>query len=461
MEKKVEDHDKKAQEHDLEHHATFDDDTSSLGKGDILQLEHTDPVLNAKMHLVNNAIDEIGFTGYQWKLFVLNGFGYAVDSLILLIQSIIAGQAALEFHPTYANGLTIAAYVGMLVGALFWGLTADIMGRKIAFNVSLVICSVFAIAAGASPNWEVLGLFVCLSAFGGGGNLVLDTAVFLEYLPSYRQWMLTLMACWWGMNLSLPPSQSHGDIQKLTISSTGLGQLIAGAFAWAFLPNFSCQNHTSFPNAAPCTKHNNQGWRYVWYSSGALVFVMSVLRITVIRLKETPKFLVGEGRDKECVDTLQFIATKYNRSCSLTLERMEACGTIERGATHGKSKWGFGEVWIHIKGLFATRRIGISTALIWLSWTLIGLAYPLYNVFLPTYLASRGAAFGQPSAYITWRNYTLVNFSGIWGPVLAGWMCGTALGRKYTMVVGALVTMAFFFAYTQVRTATQNVSTVI
>jgi hypothetical protein len=26
------------------------------------------------------------------------------------------------------------------------------------------------------------------------------------------------------------------------------------------------------------------------------------------------------------------------------------------------------------------------------------------------------------------------------------------------MVVGALVTMAFFFAYTQVRTATQNVS---
>lgn len=37
------------------------DDASSLGaKGDILQLEHTDPVLNAKMHLVNNAIDEIG-----------------------------------------------------------------------------------------------------------------------------------------------------------------------------------------------------------------------------------------------------------------------------------------------------------------------------------------------------------------------------------------------------------------
>jgi MFS family permease len=133
------------------------------------------------------------------KLFVLNGFGYAVDSLILLIQSIIAAQAGLEFNPSYPNGLTIAAYVGMLVGALFWGIGADIIGRKIAFNVSLIICSVFAIVAGASPNWEVLGLFVCLSSFGAGGNLVLDTAVFLEYLPSYRQNMLTLMAAWWGM----------------------------------------------------------------------------------------------------------------------------------------------------------------------------------------------------------------------------------------------------------------------
>jgi hypothetical protein len=36
-------------------------ETRSLGRDDILQLEHTDPVLNAKMHLVNNAIDEVSF----------------------------------------------------------------------------------------------------------------------------------------------------------------------------------------------------------------------------------------------------------------------------------------------------------------------------------------------------------------------------------------------------------------
>ena len=33
----------------------------------------------------------------------------------------------------------------------------------------------------------------------GGGNLILDTTVFLEYLPSNKQWLLTLLACWWGI----------------------------------------------------------------------------------------------------------------------------------------------------------------------------------------------------------------------------------------------------------------------
>jgi hypothetical protein len=233
--------------------------------------------------------------------------------------------------------------------------------------------------------------------------------------------------------------------------------MVAGLFAWAFLPNYSCAG------PATCTKENNMGWRYVWYANGALVFVMSVLRITVIRLKETPKFLIGEGKDEEAVETLQFIAKKYNRPCSLTVEMMKACetdmpSTERRGSlAHAQSKWSPNEILVHLQGLFRTRRIGLSTSLIWLSWTIIGLAYPLYNVFLPQYLESRGAQFGQVSQYETWRNYTLSNMSSIFGPMLAGFMCTTPLGRKWTMVIGALVTMAFFFAYTQVRSQAGNI----
>ena len=373
---------------------------------------------------------------------MLTACRYAVDSLILLIQSIIATYAAYEFQPSLKTGMTIAAYSGMLVGALFWGLSADVIGRKYAFNMSLMISSVFAIVAGASPNWIVLGLFVSLAAFGSGGNLVLDTAVFLEYLPSKDQWLLTLMAAWWG-----------------------LGQLIAGLFAWAFLPNFSCPGDPT-ETGIPCNWSNNPGWRYVWFANGALVFVMSIARITVIRLRETPKFLVGEGRDAEVVETLQFIANKYHRPCALTLELMQDCGVTgaanneRRGSVsaHAKKKFSFGEVGMHLKGLFSTRKLGLSTCLIWWSWLLIGLAYPLYNVFLPTYIATRGAALGGLTPSQQWRNYAASNLCSIPSPILAGFMCRQKIfwGRRGTMIIGAMITMVFFFAYTQVRSNAQN-----
>jgi len=181
-----------------------------------------------------------------------------------------------------------------------------------------------------------------------------------------------------------------------------------------------------------------------------------MLRITVIRLKETPKYLLGRNEDEKVVETLQWMATKYNRSCSLTLEQLTACGISESGHSK-KGKFSLSELMVHMRGLFPTRKVGWSTALVWFSWTLIGLAYPLYNVFLPEYLKSRGAQTGSGSNYITWRNYAIIQMCSIWGPVLAGFMCNfRVLGRRGTMAVGALITMVFFFAYTQVRTPAQN-----
>ena len=101
-------------------------------------------------------------------------------------------QASYEFNPAYSRALTIAVYVGLLVGALFWGLTADIVGRRFAFNTSLFICAGACIASGASPSWNSLTVFIALVGFGGGGNLILDITVFLEYLPSKKQWVLSM-----------------------------------------------------------------------------------------------------------------------------------------------------------------------------------------------------------------------------------------------------------------------------
>ncbi|KAL2149779.1 hypothetical protein VTH82DRAFT_8431 [Thermothelomyces myriococcoides] len=395
---------------------------------DLLAQHAEDPALSKKMCLVNNAIIELGWTPYHTKLFFLNGFGYAVDSLVLLLQSVIAGQAYREFgEHGYETALTVAVYVGMFAGSLFWGFGADIIGRRHAFNYSLIICCIATIVAGAMPNWPSLGFFISLLGFGAGGNLVLDTTVFLEYLPGDKQWAVTLMAAWWGV-----------------------GQAITGFIAWGFL----VEDKWNCSSVETCTRSNNMGWRYVMFTSGALVFVMSMLRITVIRLKETPKYLLGMREDKQVAETFQYLAKKYNRPCSLTLEKLEACGTLSLEA---KQKFSLSETAAHLRGLFVTRKTSISTVMIWVSWTMIGLVYPLFYAFLPSYLASLGANL-DVTPFEKWRNYALTNISGIPSPILAAWMCNIPrLGRRYTMFIGAVLTSAFFFAYTAVRTKDQNV----
>lgn len=68
---------------------------------------------------------------------------------------------------------------------------------------------------------------------------------------------------------------------------------VAGFLGWGFL----ISNPWNCSDAAGCTKANNWGWRYTMFTGGALVFVMSVLRVTVtvIKVKETPKCLLGVG----------------------------------------------------------------------------------------------------------------------------------------------------------------------
>jgi MFS family permease len=64
--------------------------------------------------------------------------------------------------------------VGLCVGASFWGIGSDIMGRRLAFNLTLLIASVFGIAAGAAPSWWV---FFCIVRCCARASRFAQTAV--------------------------------------------------------------------------------------------------------------------------------------------------------------------------------------------------------------------------------------------------------------------------------------------
>ena len=190
-----------------------DTDVTSL---DMQGLDAGDAALHQKIKLINDAIDEIGFTPYHFKLFCLSGMGYATDSQLTFIESSVRTFVNYQFGYTYPVS-SQCLYFGMLLGTLFWGFGADLIGRKLAFNLSLLLSAVLTILTGAMGTFTTYCLFIILSCFAAGGNLVLDTCVFLEYLPHKNQWLLTFFAFFWG-----------------------IGQTLAVLFSWAFLPKYSC-----------------------------------------------------------------------------------------------------------------------------------------------------------------------------------------------------------------------------
>lgn len=132
--------------------------------------------------------------------------------MVAFLQSVAASQAYLEIgNAGYPTGATMALYAGLQMGAIFWGFSADIIGRRIAFNTTLFMASIATIVAGAGPNWIVFCVFVSLLGFGAGGNLVLDPTVMLEFVPAKQQWVTTAIAGWWGV-----------------------GQAAAGVIAWGY-----------------------------------------------------------------------------------------------------------------------------------------------------------------------------------------------------------------------------------
>ncbi|KAL2825518.1 MFS general substrate transporter [Aspergillus pseudoustus] len=381
------------------------------------------------MALVNGAIDKIGMTPFQWKLFFLNGFGYSVDSLLIICQSIAQPAVVAEYGAPSGKlkAISLGSQIGLLVGAAFWGLSADIIGRRFAFNASLFLAAVFVIIAGGMPGYIPFAVLVTLYSTAVGGNYILDSTSLLEFLPNGHSWLVTFMSIWWAV-----------------------GYTVAGLLAWAFMANYSCPS-----TAETCPRSENMGWRYLHFTCGGLVLVLSILRLIVVRMVQTPKWLIAQNRDEEVISFLSDLAAKYDRPMTLTLDDLRREGNVSGTE---KSAWSSIRIAQHVLGLFQTRQLAWSYTVIILNWLVIGMVSPLYHVFLPYYLASQGRKVGASSVDTTWRNYAINQVSGLAGPIIAAVLVESKfIGRRGTMALGALLTMVLQFGYTQIRTPAQNV----
>ncbi|KAF5377853.1 hypothetical protein D9615_006829 [Tricholomella constricta] len=393
-----------------------------------------DPIYQAKARILNNAIQEIGMGRYQWGLFVVTGFGWLADNLWPIVTGLILAPVVKEFG-FLGPYLQLGQSVGLLVGAVFWGVGSDVWGRKISFNITLLITAIFAVAAGGSPNSVALCSLAAVWSIGVGGNLPVDSAIFLEFVPASHQYLLTVLSIWWAF-----------------------GQLVGSLIAWPLIGNFSCE----LTGPSNCPRSANQGWRYFLFTMGGLMFLLWGIRFFVFKLHESPKYLMGRGRDEAAVEVVHRVAEHNGTTSTLSLEHLREVGllssedskeldTSAKGAVSRQlQKFDAG----HVTSLFATRKLAYSTSLLITLWAFIGLAFPLYNAFVTYYLATRGADFGDGSLYITYRNQVILSVIGVPGALLAGYMVELPiLGRRGTLAIFTALTGVFILVSTTARTS--------
>ncbi|KAH7485874.1 major facilitator superfamily domain-containing protein [Fusarium oxysporum f. sp. albedinis] len=399
------------------------DDEAIIPKGAL------DPVYEAKARILNRAIQDLGMGRYQWELFVVIGFGWASDNLWPIVTSLILTPVANEFRVSNPPYLTLAQNIGLLAGAMFWGFGCDVFGRKWAFNITLGLTAIWGLISASAPNFAAIGIFDALWSFGVGGNLPVDSAIFLEFLPASHQYLLTILSIDWA-----------------------IAQVIGTLIAWPLLGNYTCEQDTV------CRRKDNMGWRYFTITVGGLTLLMFLVRFVLFKIYESPKYLMSKGRDEEAVRVVHTVAKKNGKTSTLSLEDLKACepeGYVAQTDTSAALKRYLEKVDLsHIKALFVTRKLGLSTGLIMAVWALIGLGYPLYNAFIPYIQATKGADFGDGSTYLTYRNSLIIAVLGVPGALLGGWLVELPrLGRKGTLSLSTILTGVFLYCSTTATTS--------
>ncbi|KAL1704300.1 major facilitator superfamily domain-containing protein [Schizophyllum commune] len=385
-----------------------------------------------KSDLVNRCLqEEVGFGRYQVQLFLVTGLGWMADNIWAQGVAIVLSQIQQELNPKRIEFVMLSLYAGLGIGAVTWGTIADIIGRKVSFNITLFLAGVFGIAAGASPDFVTLNVLVALLGFGVGGNIPVDGAIYLEHIPRSHQYTVTFLSVMWAF-----------------------GQLVASVVAWGFIANFSCDPSTS---PGECAENANMGWRYTFYALGALTFVMFLLRCVVFDLQESSKYLIAKGRDEEALAVLRHLAKRNGQEITLTLEDMQRVKVTTRISRKDIIKDSFSQLSLsHLKPLFAGRRLAINTTMTMSIWTITGVASPLFFAFLPLYLARRVDS--DSSVNTVYRNYTIISIVGMVGPAIACLFVDSGshgppgrfklMGRKLSMVFETLLTGILLFLFT-------------
>jgi len=345
-------------------------------------------------------LDRVPLNSFHWKLLITSGLGWMFDAMDVLLIGFLVAPITKEFSlaPAQVGLVASAGFVGMFLGAAISGRLADRYGRRVIFQVTLVVFSIGAVLSALAPTFETLLAARIVAGLGLGGELPVVATLISEFSPrAQRGRMIVLLESFWAY-----------------------GTILAGLVALFVLPQF--------------------GWRGAFVVAALPALYVAYLRSA---LPESPRYLAERGRSADA-DAVVRRVERAGGAALLTL------GAAVAPARSGRRS--VAELW---KPAYARR-----TAMLWILW--FGIVFTYYGIFLyvPSLLAARGLSEVRSNEFFFFSTLAQVPgyFSAAWlverwgrKPTLVAYLLGTAasallFGTSETGTIAfiALALLSFF-----------------
>lgn len=210
---------------------------------------------------VNDLIDNASFNRFHWNILFWATLIIIFDGYDLVIYGVVLPVLMDEWNlsPQMAGMLGSSALLGMMFGAVGFGMLADRTGRKSAILICLILFSVTTVINGfAQTPWQ-FGILRFIAGLGIGGVMPNVVSLVSEYSPKrLRSTMVALMFSGYAIG----------------------GMLSAGIGIW-IVPNY--------------------GWEVMFYIA---IFPLLLLPLIIKYLPESVAFLMAQDQTDEAREIL-------------------------------------------------------------------------------------------------------------------------------------------------------------
>lgn len=331
-------------------------------------------ISNEKRHYLDEALMCLE----HYKFLIILALAYAFDQMDLFTFSFVAPALTKHWGVSmqWIGFVNSCTFVGMLFGCWFGGWLSDVIGRRKAFLFSVFFFSTFSILNGVAPNKELFLVFRTLTGFGILSMVVVAMVYITEILPA----------------------ASRGKWQAISLATGLLSVPLIGQIADKVVPS------------------SPDGWRYIFFIGGIgfIIFILSL-----IWLRESPRWLITKGRYKEAEAVIQRFLP--NEKVDITKEASIGAAVKKEAGTREA-----------LKEIFSKKYAKKSSVLI-IMVCMITVGYFMFFGWMPTLLNDYGFSLDDA----LWMS-ALVSFGSPIGNYLAAAFTDKG-GRKIPIVIYSLL----------------------